>query len=121
MNAIAHTIVGAYLDTWNATDPQTRAALLADHWAPDATYTDPLADVAGPDEIGALVGGVHEQFPGFVFSLVGEPDAHHRHVRFQWALGPAGAEPPVVGFDVITVDDADRITSVAGFLDRVPA
>ena len=40
-------IVTAYLKTWNATDPAERTALLDDHWTPEATYTDPMADVSG--------------------------------------------------------------------------
>ncbi|KXO98247.1 nuclear transport factor 2 family protein [Tsukamurella pseudospumae] len=114
-------IVTAYLSTWNAVDPETRRALLDAHWTPDATYVDPMAAVAGTEAIGAVVEGVHEQFPGFEFTLVGEPDAHHDQVRFQWGLGPAGSEPPVIGFDVVTVDADRRIATVAGFLDRVPA
>ncbi|WP_066467072.1 nuclear transport factor 2 family protein [Skermania piniformis] len=112
--------VAAYLDTWNATDPAVRAALLADHWTEDAAYTDPLAEVTGRAQIGAAIAGVHEQFPGFVFTAVGEPDAHHRQVRFRWGLGPAGVEPPIVGFDVLVTDGAGRICTVLGFLDRVP-
>ena len=114
-------VVDAYLATWNSTDAQARRDLLARHWAPGATYTDPMAEVAGTEAIDAVVAGVHEQFPGFEFTLVGEPDAHHGQVRFQWGLGPAGAEPPVIGFDVVTVDADGRIATVAGFLDRVPA
>ncbi|RAE73263.1 nuclear transport factor 2 family protein, partial [Burkholderia multivorans] len=42
-------------------------------------------------------------------------------VRFRWGLGPEGAEPVIIGFDVIIVDDHGRIEDVRGFLDRVPA
>lgn len=31
-----------------------------------------------------------------------------------------GAEPPVVGFDVVVTDDDGRIAQVHGFLDVVP-
>jgi hypothetical protein len=55
-----------------------------------------------------------------VFTLVSDPDTHHRHTRFQWGLGPRGADPAVVGFDVLSTDDDGRIESVLGFLDRVP-
>ena len=114
-------VVDAYLATWNCTDARARRDLLAQHWSPSATYTDPMAEVTGTEAIGAVVAGVHEQFPGFEFTLVGEPDGHHGQVRFQWGLGPAGAEPPVIGFDVVTVDADGRIATVAGFLDRVPS
>lgn len=113
-------IVRTYLQTWNSTDAQARTALLTEHWAPEATYTDPLADAAGRDAIASTIGAVHEQFPGFVFTQVGEPDNHHRQVRFQWGLGPAGAEPAIIGFDVLVTDEQGRIDTVLGFLDKVP-
>ncbi|HWS51297.1 MAG TPA: nuclear transport factor 2 family protein [Microbacterium sp.] len=114
-------IVTAYLDTWNATAADVKAALLERHWAADAAYTDPMVAVTGHDGIGGVIDAVHGQFPGFVFSLIGTPDTHHTHARFQWGLGPAGQEPLVIGFDVLITDDAGRIRQVIGFLDRVPA
>ena len=110
----------AYLATWNATDPGELRALLEAHWSPEATYTDPLAEVAGHEGVAALVGAVQAQFPGFVFTAVGQPDAHHRQVRFQWGLGPQGAAPVVVGSDVVVLDAAGRVADVRGFLDVVP-
>ncbi|MCW2756727.1 MAG: hypothetical protein JWO46_473 [Nocardioidaceae bacterium] len=109
-----------YLATWNETDPEARRALLAEHWSEAPSYTDPMAAVAGRDQVDATVAAVHQQFPGFVFSALGEPDAHHDQLRFTWGLGPAGEEPVVVGFDVVVTDEAGRIDTVLGFLDRVP-
>jgi len=56
-----------------------------------------------------------------VFTLVGPVDTHHRQARFTWGLGPEGAEPLVLGFDVAVADEADKIVSVLGFLDKVPS
>ena len=103
-----------------ATAADELRALLATHWSPEATYTDPLAEVAGHDGVAALVGGVQAKFAGFVFSAVGQPDAHHRQVRFRWGLGPQGADPVVIGSDVVVLDAAGRIAEVRGFLDVVP-
>lgn len=113
-------IVEKYLATWNATGSE-RQKLITEHWASTATYTDPLAEVSGHAELDALIDGVHAQFPGFVFTPVGDADAHHRQLRFGWGLGPDGGEPLVIGFDVLITDDDGRITDVRGFLDRVPA
>lgn len=110
-----------YIDAWNETDPGARRDRVAALWATDGSYVDPLADVAGTDQIAALIGGVQEQFPGFAFRLLGDVDGHHRQARFRWELGPADGPAPVAGFDVVTVDAQDRVTSVLGFLDRVPA
>lgn len=110
-----------YLAFWNAVDAGERTDLIAEAWAPGATYVDPLADVAGAEALDAVIAAVHQQFPGFVFTPVGDVDAHHGACRFQWGLGPAGAEPVVIGFDVLTTDDDGKIASVVGFLDQVPA
>jgi hypothetical protein len=112
-------VVEQYLATWNAEGAE-REALLAEHWAPRATYVDPLAEVSGTADISALIDAVQAQFPGFVFSQASAADAHHRQLRFTWGLGPRGEEPVVVGFDVVVLDEDGRIEDVRGFLDRVP-
>lgn len=113
-------LLTTYLACWNETDADARRALIDEHWSEGATYVDPLAEVAGQDAVAATIGAVQSQFPGFVFTPVGEADAHHDQARFRWGLGPAGAEPVVIGFDVVVTDADGRIESVLGFLDRVP-
>ena len=106
-----------YIAAWNAAEGDRKAAVEA-AFAPGATYTDPLADVAGHDAIVALIGAVHAQFPDHTFRLVQPVDGHHRQARLTWAVEPG---EPVVGFDVVTLDESGRITTVLGFLDKVPA
>ncbi|MCE0763066.1 nuclear transport factor 2 family protein [Pseudonocardia kujensis] len=119
---ITTDVVARYLTAWNTTDGRPRAKAVAAVFTEDARYVDPLADVTGHEAITALIGGVHAQFPGFVFGPVGDPDAHHDVVRFRWGLGPDGAgEPPVIGADAVTLAPDGRIALVVGFLDRVPA
>ena len=79
-----------------------------------------MAEARGRAAIDATIGAVQNQFPGLVFTLAGTVDAHHRQARFSWGLGPEGAEPLVVGFDVAVTDNRDKITTVLGFLDKVP-
>ena len=114
-------IIDRYIAAWNVTDAEARRTLVASLWAADGSYTDPLADVRGPDAIAGLIGAAQQQFPGLVFTLGGPVDANHHQARFTWHLGPAGAEPVVIGFDVVVLDDAGHIASVHGFLDMVPA
>jgi hypothetical protein len=109
----------AYITAWNTQDDAERRSAVAKVFTPDATYTDPLADVAGHDAIAALIGGAQQQFAGWTFRLAGPVDGHHGQARFTWALGPGGQEA-VVGFDVVRLDGAGRITEVLGFLDKVP-
>ncbi|MCX4748053.1 nuclear transport factor 2 family protein [Kitasatospora sp. NBC_01287] len=109
-----------YIATWNETDAATRRKLIDTHWAAEARYTDPLAEVAGRDGVDAVIGAVQAQFPGLVFTL-GAVDAHHNLARFTWDLGPAGAEALVVGFDVLEATEDGLIGAVHGFLDKVPS
>jgi hypothetical protein len=113
-------IVSRYLDCWNETDADARRKLVEDTFAAEAEYVDPLVEVRGREAIAATIAAVQAQFPGFVFTPAGPADAHHRQVRFTWGLGPRGAEPLVVGFDVAVTDGAGMITTVLGFLDKVP-
>jgi hypothetical protein len=114
-------LIERYLDCWNATDAATRSALIEQHWSEHASYVDPLAEARGRVAVDALIAAVQAQFPDFVFSAAGPVDAHHRQARFTWNLGPSGAEPVIVGFDVIVLDADDCIESVFGFLDKVPS
>ena len=110
-----------YIASWNETNPERRRKLLEDLWVADASYIDPLAAASGRDEIDATIAAVQAQFPGFTFTLASPVDAHHNQARFTWGLGPAGAEPVIVGFDVAVAAADGRLESVLGFLDKVPA
>ncbi|MEU6450128.1 nuclear transport factor 2 family protein [Streptomyces sp. NPDC046979] len=113
--------VARYFEAWNAA-PEARAEAVAAAWTNDGGYTDPLADVRGHEQIAAVIAAAHEQFPGFEFRLSGAVDGHHDTARFSWELvSEADGSAPVAGFDVVRLDDEDRISAVFGFLDRVPA
>jgi hypothetical protein len=116
----AATIATRYVALWNETDPQRRKALLTDLWSDSGTYVDPLMHGQGHDQIDGLIAGVHAQFPGFRFALLGQPDGYGHQVRFSWQLGPEGSDGPIKGTDFATLEDG-RLKSVVGFLDQVPA
>ncbi len=86
-------VIERYIGSWNQTDPQRRRHLVDELWAEDASDVDPMAEANGRNEVDAMIAAVQAQFPGFVFTLVGPVDAHHRQARFTWGLGPAGADP----------------------------
>lgn len=114
-------IAATYIAMWNAEDPAERRELVDALCAADVRYTDPLVDVSGTGDLAATIGAVQEQFPGFVFTLLGAVDGHHEQARFGWELGPAGVPAPVAGFDVVATDETGKVTRVLGFLDRVPS
>jgi len=115
-----HEVIERYIACWNQTDPGLRRKLIDEVWAADASYTDPLGEAIGREAIDATIAAVQEQFPGLGFTLLGPVDSHHHQARFTWGLGPDGVEPVVVGFDVAVAGDDGRLTTVLGFLDKVP-
>ncbi|WP_018635912.1 nuclear transport factor 2 family protein [Parafrankia elaeagni] len=115
------TLVLSYLAAWNETDSATRRVAVEKILAPDVRYIDPIATAEGHDAVNEMIGAVRSRFPGLTMTLAGPVDGHHDQARFAWGLGPAGAEPLVVGFDVIERGTDGRIVKVLGFLDKVPA
>jgi len=116
----AAKLAADYIAVWNETDQSRRMALLAATWTANATYVDPLMHGRGHIEIDGLIAGAQAKFPEFRFALLEPADGFGDHVRFSWGLGPQGREPVVKGTDFV-IRDGDRIQSVIGFLDQVPA
>ncbi len=113
-------LAAQYIAVWNEADGDKRRRAVEALWSAEGRYVDPLAEAQGIAEIDATIGAVQSQFAGLHFTLAGPVDGHHDQARFQWGLGPAGAEPLIVGFDVIERDSDGRLTQVLGFLDKVP-
>jgi hypothetical protein len=110
-----------YLNLWNETSSETRLKGIKETLTSDATYTDPLADVAGHDGIDALIAGVQGQFSGFTFKLLHAIDSNHNIARFQWELiPPGGGESIAIGSDLAVFNEDGKIRSIYGFLDKVP-
>ncbi|MEU8542597.1 nuclear transport factor 2 family protein [Streptomyces sp. NPDC048717] len=118
---VFETAVDRYLAAWNAPDSDTLVKAVADAWEQDGTYTDPLMDVRGHEQLVAGITAARQQFPGHEFKLTGTVDGHHDVARFTWDLvSTADGSSPAAGFDVIALSGTGRIVSVHGFLDRVP-
>jgi hypothetical protein len=111
-------IADRYLASWNETDVTRRQKALTDVFAADATYVDPVLNGEGLAGIDAMIVSVHQRFPGFRFTRIGEADGHNDRVRFSWALANGDSAPVVKGTDVATVAN-DRLASVVGFFDYV--
>jgi SnoaL-like domain len=117
----AARIAERYIDLWNETDEQSRRKLIASAWTEDAIYVDPMMTGQGHSEIDALIGAVHERFPGFSFALAGVVEGHNDRVRFSWTLGAPDAGPIAHGTDFGLVAADGRLKSVTGFLDQPKA
>jgi hypothetical protein len=114
-------VANHYIASWNETDPAARQTSVEELWAVDGRYTDPLADVKGHEQIEATIAAVQAQFPSFHLRLASPVDGHGNQCRFNWELGPDGANALVVGFDVAVLTPEGKVQTVLGFLDRVPS
>lgn len=73
------------------------------------------------EAIAAVIRAVPEQFPWHQFNPVGEVDGNHHIARFRWeSVSTADGSAPVAGSDATPPAEGGRITSVLGFLDRLP-
>ena len=112
------TVVNNYIAVWNETTPEERRALVADTFADESSYVDPLMEGAGHSGIDAMVAAAQKQFPGARFELSAGPDLHHDRVRFAWRLVSAADGAPVAaGVDFATVAGDGRLRDVTGFLE----
>src|SRR3954467_10890492 len=110
-------VVDRYLDAWNERVAERRRALVAEAFADDATYVDPMMSGAGTDEIAGMIGAAQQQFPGHHFVLAAAPAAVGEHARFVWRLEPvAGGDVVAIGHDFATVRGDGRLGDVVGFL-----
>ena len=108
-----------YIRAWNETDADRRKTLLAAAFTEDVAYRDPIMQGDGHDGVAALIDGVQQRFSGFRFALKGQPDGFADRIRFSWALGPEASASIVEGTDIGIIHDG-RLSSVTGFLDKVP-
>ena len=114
-------LVDRYIAIWNEHDPESRRQLIAQTWADDAHYLDPLLEGRGPDGIDAMTAGLQAQFPGLRFRRTGELDVHHDRIRFTWDATDSGAaEPSLAGVDFAVITGDGRLASITGFFDWMP-
>jgi hypothetical protein len=112
------TLIDNYIATWNERDAGRRRTLVAQTFADDAGYLDPLMSGEGPDDIDAMIAAVQRQYGDYRFELAAGPDAHNDRVRFTWQLVHNGDGVPVAtGYDFGTLAQDGRLQSVTGFLE----
>ena len=115
------TIIDTYIDMWNETDADARAALISKAWADDARYRDPLLEADGHDGLSEMVANVHSHYPGHAFRRTTGVDVHHDVARFGWELVAPDGSVFVAGIDVATLADDGRLRTITGFFGDPPA
>ena len=113
-------LIDRYIAMWNETDSLRRRRLIAETWTETAHYADPAITGDGRAGIDAMVEAVQARFPGHKFRRTSDIDTVHDRARFTWELAPEGGAPLVKGTD-FAVLAGERLATVTGFFDQVPA
>src|SRR5260370_15999942 len=93
-----------------------RRERIAELWTVDCTFVDNDGEHQGQDALDGAIARIQEHTPGFVFSEIGTPQAHHGIGRMSWGYGPQGEPPKVTGLDVAVIRES-KIAAMYTFLD----
>jgi hypothetical protein len=118
-NGALAELIDRYIALWNEADAARRRDLIARTFTEKATYLDPVLEGNGADGIDAMVGAVHEKYPGYRFARTSDVDAHHDRARFSWELAPEAGPALVKGIDFATLSADGRLQAVTGFFTEV--
>jgi hypothetical protein len=117
LTTATEALIDRYLAIWNETDPAIRQDLIAQTWAPDASYRDPMLAGDGRDGIEAMTAGFQAAYPNHTFGRHGEATVDGNELRFGWSLQNAAGEVQMTGSDIAIVDDNGLLTSITGSFD----
>jgi hypothetical protein len=116
--------VKQYAHAWSLTTEADIRSALAECWAEDASYTDPMTDpVVGVDGLARHILGFTRQFPGATMAPTSGLDAHHLVGRFSWLMSsptPIVADGVALGTalpgqDFVEFTEDGRIRRIVGF------
>jgi hypothetical protein len=109
-------LIDRYCAVWSDPSPEQRARLLAEVWAPGATYTDPSVHAAGEAALLAHIERVLARRPGAKVVRTSAVDLHHGIARFAWRMILADGTALPEGLDIAELtDDGARIRRIVGF------
>lgn len=117
----AAALAEQYIAIFNEADATRRGEIIAATWSTEGVFVDPSFEVRGHDNLSAMVDDVQQLFPGHLFRLTGDIDAHHDRLRWRWELAAQGQPPIAGGTDCATVDADGKLREVVGFFDFAPA
>jgi hypothetical protein len=109
-------LIDRYCAVWSEPDRARRTALLAEVWAPDATYTDPRVHATNASELLAHIDKVLGHRPGAKVVRTSALDVHHGMARFAWHVVLADGSTLPEGVDIAEFSaDGQRIRRIVGF------
>jgi hypothetical protein len=112
--------IDEYVATWNETDPELRAALIARVWTEDGYYADRGAQVRGHVQISANIDRVHRKFPDRIYGRTSGIYHHRDRARFEWAIIDPAGRPAFGGVAYAKFAADGRLRSVIGLFGPIP-
>ncbi len=109
----------SYFAAWNAREIDAIGAHVRAAFGANTRYVDPHRVATGVEEFTASVAQFRAQSPEAIISWASEVDSHHHLHRYAWQLH-VGEKLVVAGYDVVEVDDAQKIVSVLSFFGPLP-
>jgi hypothetical protein len=113
--AATDELVKVYCEAWGEPDVEKRRQMLQRVWTDDATYTDPVSDVAGREALVNRITAHLQKYPGSRIVPSSHADAHHGMVRFTWKFVLGDGKVQVEGIDFAEVAPDGRLKKVVGF------
>ncbi|HEY2096912.1 MAG TPA: nuclear transport factor 2 family protein [Pseudonocardia sp.] len=97
-------------------DGDRRRTAIAELWAPDAVFVDPMGRFTGHAALDAAIAELHSHTPAHRFAAVGAPSVHAGGGLLNWSYGPDGDLSRVTGQDVAVVAGG-KIVALYTYLD----
>ena len=116
INLDAHAVVAAFYDAFEA-DPADRPRRIAEAFAPDVHFTDPIHQSIGTTGLEQMADDLNARFPGARFNRPSTIQAHHRQIHFHWSMDDADGHQVVAGHDLLLVGDDGLITHDYSFFE----
>ncbi len=114
-------LTNQYIAVWNEADARKRRSRIESLWAPDGVHFTPTREFRGHDALELRVEEAHGEFArdkGLVVRLSGQSSGHHGIAKFYWEIIDPRADAVVaLGFDVLRLDESDRIASDHQFIE----
>jgi hypothetical protein len=115
-----HDVVHTYIAAWHEPAEDKRRNLLAQSWAEDGHYSDPVQEYRGREALNHGIAGFQERRPGVRFVFTSDIEHHHTMLRFSWKCLRADGTTLVEGTDFGELASDGRLNRIVGFFGPVP-
>jgi len=102
------------LAIWNSNDSDDIQRLTDEALETNVHFVDPNYNITGREAFMSMVHDVQAKIPGAVYSHTSNPDHHHNHYRYHWAIH-MGGQQIMSGFDVTEMNDTGKVVKITGF------